>query len=60
MSGFRRVLSAHLLQSLPSVLQRDGRIRCWAPISEMDGRYLRVILLPDEQLDQQIQGRRSF
>ena len=30
-------------------VQADGRIRVWAPISEMDGRYLRVILLPDRQ-----------
>jgi len=29
------------------VVQRDGRIRRWAQIPEMDGRYLRVILLPD-------------
>lgn len=29
------------------VIQRDGRIRRWAAIAEMDGRYLRVILLPD-------------
>ena len=29
------------------VIQKDGRIRCWAPIQEMEGRYLRVILLPD-------------
>lgn len=28
-------------------IQTDGRIRRWAPIAEMDGRYLRVILLPD-------------
>ena len=28
-------------------IQVDGRIRRWAPIREMDGRYLRVILLPD-------------
>ena len=28
-------------------IQRDGRIRRWAPITEMGGRYLRVILLPD-------------
>jgi hypothetical protein len=28
-------------------LQADGRIRRWAPIPEADGRYLRVILLPD-------------
>jgi hypothetical protein len=29
------------------VVQADGRIRLWAPIAEMDGRYLRVILLED-------------
>jgi hypothetical protein len=28
-------------------IQQDGRIRRWAPIEEMDGRFLRVILLPD-------------
>ena len=28
-------------------VQEDGRIRCWAKIDEMDGRYLRVILLAD-------------
>ena len=28
-------------------IQQDGRIRRWAPIPEMDGRFLRVILLPD-------------
>ena len=29
------------------VIQQDGRIRRWAPIAEMEGRYLRAILLPD-------------
>ena len=29
------------------VIQQDGRIRRWASIAEMGGRYLRVILLPD-------------
>ncbi|PKM37067.1 MAG: hypothetical protein CVV06_07760 [Gammaproteobacteria bacterium HGW-Gammaproteobacteria-10] len=28
-------------------IQSDGRIRRWARIEEMGGRYLRVILLPD-------------
>ena len=28
-------------------LQRDGRIRRWAQVPEMDNRYLRVVLLPD-------------
>jgi hypothetical protein len=29
------------------VIQQDGRICRWAAIEEMEGRYLRVILLPD-------------
>lgn len=29
------------------IIQHDGRIRRWAPIAEMDGKFLRVILLPD-------------
>lgn len=28
-------------------VQADGRIRRWTGIEEMEGRYLRVILLPD-------------
>lgn len=28
-------------------VQADGRIRRWARIDEMDGRYLRVVMLPD-------------
>lgn len=27
--------------------QHDGRIRRWAAIPEADGKYLRVVLLPD-------------
>jgi hypothetical protein len=34
-------------QPVKEVIQQDGRIRRWAPIQEMEGRYLRVILLPD-------------
>ena len=30
-------------------IQADGRIRVWAPIKEMEDRYLRVILLPDRE-----------
>lgn len=30
-------------------VQADGRIRMWAPIKEMEDRYLRVILLPDRE-----------
>ena len=29
------------------VIQRDGRIRRWIQVPEMENRYLRVILLPD-------------
>lgn len=29
------------------VVQQDGRIRRWAAIAEMEGRYLRVVLLDD-------------
>ena len=28
-------------------IQEDGRIRRWVRIAEADGRYLRVVLLPD-------------
>jgi hypothetical protein len=35
---------AHPVQE---VVQADGRIRRWAPISEAGGKYLRVILLED-------------
>jgi len=31
------------------VVQHDGRIRRWAPIEEMGGRFLRVILLEDRE-----------
>lgn len=30
-------------------VQTDGRIRRWAKIDEHEGRYLRVVLLPDAQ-----------
>jgi hypothetical protein len=42
------------------VVQRDGRIRRWAPIAEMDGRYLRVILLPDDETVHNAFFDRSF
>jgi len=29
------------------VIQQDGRIRRWASIPAADGKYLRVVLLPD-------------
>jgi hypothetical protein len=41
-------------------IQKDGRIRRWAPISEMGNRYLRVILLPDGQTVHNAFFDRSF
>lgn len=32
---------------LKEVVQDDGRIRRWGAIKEMNGRYLRVVLLED-------------
>jgi hypothetical protein len=32
---------------LAEAVQEDGRIRRWAKVEEMGGRYLRVILLAD-------------
>ncbi|MDP3089044.1 MAG: hypothetical protein Q8N04_00045 [Nitrospira sp.] len=31
------------------MVQQDGRIRRWAPIEEMENRFLRVVLLPDRE-----------
>ena len=42
------------------MIQADGRIRRWASISEMDGKYLRVILLPDGETVHNAFFDRSF
>ena len=42
------------------VVQQDGRIRCWARIEAMDGRALRVILLPDGETVHNAFFDRSF
>ncbi len=42
------------------VVQADGRIRRWAPIREMDGRYLRVVLLADGETVHNAFFDRSF
>lgn len=42
------------------IVQQDGRIRRWAPIKEMGGRYLRVILLPDGETVHNAFFDRSF
>lgn len=46
--------------SVKEVIQEDGRIRRWAPIPEMSGRYLRVILLPDGETVHNAFFDRSF
>lgn len=42
------------------VIQSDGRIRRWAPIDEIEGRYLRVIFLADGQTIHNAFFDRSF
>ena len=41
-------------------IQQDGGIRRWARIDEMDGRYLRVVLLPDGETVHNAFFDRSF
>jgi hypothetical protein len=41
-------------------LQADGRIRLWTRVAEMDGRYLRVIMLPDRETIHNAFFDRSF
>lgn len=42
------------------LIQADGRIRRWAPIKEMEDRYLRVVLLPDGETVHNAFFDRSF
>ncbi|MGH7826439.1 MAG: hypothetical protein ACREQ7_14845 [Candidatus Binatia bacterium] len=42
------------------VIQKDGRIRRWAQINEMSGKYLRIILLPDGETVHNAFFDRSF
>ena len=42
------------------VVQQDGRTRRWARIAAMDGRALRVILLPDGETVHNAFFDRSF
>ncbi len=45
---------------LREVIQEDGRIRRWASIAEMDGKILRVIVLPDGETVHNAFFDRSF
>ena len=42
------------------IVQQDRRIRLWGPIPVMDGRYLRVIMLPDRETVHNAFFDRSF
>jgi hypothetical protein len=42
------------------VIQQDGRIHRWAPIQETEGRYVRVILLPDRETIHNVFFDRGF
>ena len=41
-------------------VQKDGRIRRWAPIEEMESRFLRVVLLPDRKTVHNVFFDRGF
>lgn len=49
-----------LRHPVQEVVQHDGRIRRWAAIEEMNGKYLRVILLPDGETVHNAFFDRSF
>jgi len=40
-------LERAITNPLQEQIQADGRIRRWVRVEEMEGRYLRVVLLPD-------------
>ena len=42
------------------VIQADGRIRRWAPVPDMEGRHLRVVLLADGETVHNAFFDRSF
>jgi hypothetical protein len=51
----------HVVQHpVREVIQADGRIRRWAPIQELQGRYLRVVLLADGETAHNAFFDRSF
>lgn len=47
-AGIRLEWIEHVIRNpVRESIQEDGRIRRWAPVPEMDGKYLRVVLLQD-------------
>jgi hypothetical protein len=49
-----------VVHPIKEVIQQDGRVRRWASISEVAGKYLRVILLSDGQTVHNAFFDRSF
>lgn len=49
-----------IAEPIREVVQTDGRIRRWARIDEMDGRFLRVVLLADGETVHNAFFDRSF
>lgn len=47
-------------KAVKEIIQADERIRRWAQIQEVDGKYLRVILLPDGETVHNALFDRSF
>lgn len=47
-------------QPVKEVIQADGRIRRWVQIPEMEGKYLRVVLLADGETVHNAFFDRSF
>ncbi len=45
---------------LSLIIEADGRIRRWTQVQEMEGRFLRVILLPDGETVHNAFFDRSF
>jgi hypothetical protein len=51
----------HVIKNpVKEMIQADGRIRRWGAISKMDGKFLRVILLPDGETVHNAFFDRSF
>jgi hypothetical protein len=47
-------------KAVKEIIQADERIRRWAQIQEVDGKFLRVILLPDGETVHNAFFDRSF
>ena len=58
--GFLEWIERVINYPMREMIQADGRIRRWAPIAEMDGRYLRVVLLADGETVHNAFFDRSF